>query len=112
MFNPRMIPRYTDHAATERTFLAWVRTTIAVVGFGFAASRLGGATPSGWADAVVLGAGALVVGLAYVRMRLIRARIDSPAEADDEGAPADAMLALLVIAFFGLLASFALRLSV
>jgi putative membrane protein len=30
-----MIHGYTDHAANERTFLAWVRTTIAVIAFGF-----------------------------------------------------------------------------
>lgn len=30
-----MINRYTDHAANERTFLAWVRTAIAVMAFGF-----------------------------------------------------------------------------
>jgi putative membrane protein len=30
-----MITGYTDHAANERTFLAWVRTGIAVVAFGF-----------------------------------------------------------------------------
>lgn len=30
-----MIQSYTDHAANERTFLAWVRTGIAVIAFGF-----------------------------------------------------------------------------
>ena len=30
-----MISRYTDHAANERTFLAWVRTGIATIAFGF-----------------------------------------------------------------------------
>lgn len=30
-----MIKRYGDHAANERTFLAWVRTAIAVMAFGF-----------------------------------------------------------------------------
>ena len=30
-----MIQRYTDHAANERTFLAWVRTGIATIAFGF-----------------------------------------------------------------------------
>jgi putative membrane protein len=28
-----MIKRYSDHAANERTFLAWVRTAIAVMAF-------------------------------------------------------------------------------
>jgi putative membrane protein len=30
-----MIPGYSDHAANERTFLAWVRTGVAVIAFGF-----------------------------------------------------------------------------
>lgn len=30
-----MIERYSDHAANERTFLAWIRTGIALVAFGF-----------------------------------------------------------------------------
>ena len=30
-----MIAKYTDHAANERTFLAWVRTGLAVTAFGF-----------------------------------------------------------------------------
>jgi putative membrane protein len=34
-----MIKHYTDHAANERTFLAWVRTAIAVMAFGFLIER-------------------------------------------------------------------------
>jgi len=30
-----MIGGYTDHSANERTFLAWIRTGIAVIAFGF-----------------------------------------------------------------------------
>jgi putative membrane protein len=30
-----MIDRYSDQAANERTFLAWLRTGIAIVAFGF-----------------------------------------------------------------------------
>jgi putative membrane protein len=30
-----MIERYSDHAANERTFLAWIRTGIALAAFGF-----------------------------------------------------------------------------
>ena len=56
-----MIERYSDHAANERTFLAWVRTAIAIMAFGFlvqkfdlflriAASSLGARDP--WRPAV------------------------------------------------------------
>ena len=34
-----MIPRFNDHAANERTYLAWVRTAIAVMAFGFLVER-------------------------------------------------------------------------
>jgi putative membrane protein len=34
-----MIRAFSDHAANERTFLAWVRTGIAVIAFGFVIER-------------------------------------------------------------------------
>ncbi len=30
-----MINRYTDHSANERTYLAWIRTSVAIMAFGF-----------------------------------------------------------------------------
>ena len=37
----RKIDRIREHQANERTFLAWVRTSIALIGFGFAIARFG-----------------------------------------------------------------------
>ena len=34
-------PKVTDHLANERTFLAWVRTALAIMVFGFAVERVG-----------------------------------------------------------------------
>jgi inner membrane protein YidH len=34
-----MIDRYSDHAANERTFLAWIRTGIATIAFGFVVEK-------------------------------------------------------------------------
>jgi putative membrane protein len=34
-----MIRGYSDHAANERTFLAWVRTGVAVIAFGFVVEK-------------------------------------------------------------------------
>jgi len=31
----------TDHLANERTFLAWIRTSLAVIGLGFAVAKFG-----------------------------------------------------------------------
>ncbi len=33
--------RQREHQANERTFLAWLRTSIALIGFGFAVARFG-----------------------------------------------------------------------
>ena len=30
-----MIKRFTDHSANERTYLAWIRTAVAIMAFGF-----------------------------------------------------------------------------
>ncbi len=35
------IDRQREHQANERTFLAWLRTSIALIGFGFALTRFG-----------------------------------------------------------------------
>lgn len=38
---PRSTDRQREHQANERTFLAWLRTSIALIGFGFAIARFG-----------------------------------------------------------------------
>ena len=35
-----MIPRFSDHAANERTYLAWVRTGISIMALGFLVEKL------------------------------------------------------------------------
>lgn len=41
MSNLPKIDRQREHQANERTFLAWLRTSIALIGFGFAIARFG-----------------------------------------------------------------------
>ncbi|MFB2839495.1 YidH family protein [Floridanema evergladense] len=41
MASPEKIDRQREHQANERTFLAWLRTAIALIGFGFAIARFG-----------------------------------------------------------------------
>ena len=36
-----MVPRYTDHSANERTYLAWIRTAISIMAFGFLIEKFG-----------------------------------------------------------------------
>jgi putative membrane protein len=63
-----MITRYTDHAANERTFLAWIRTGLAVVAFGFFLVKLNvffDATGGSLPHPVAENAGAFVAAAAH-----------------------------------------------
>lgn len=104
-----MILNYADHSANERTFLSWVRTSIAIVGFGLASARLGGQTVSAWSEVVMLSAGAVVILLAFLRMRHVRRRIAASEMLDDNSVPTDTLLLLLVASLFGLLAIFVIH---
>ena len=105
-----MIARFTDHAANERTFLAWIRTATGVAGFGLAAGRIGG-DPSPWSEAALMGVGALVVLTAFVRMRVVRAKILDDGPEDDDSLPEDALLLALIALMFAMLGLFALHLG-
>ena len=88
-----MILRFSDHAANERTYLAWVRTAITVMAFGFLLERfdiflayashaMGSTMPklhvraSEWLGLVLLAFGALLVLLATLSFHRNRAAID------------------------------------
>jgi uncharacterized membrane protein YidH (DUF202 family) len=82
------------HMANERTFLAWVRTSIAVMAFGFVVERFSLFTrqlsvyfgkevvpqpPHGLSSAigiVLVGLGALIGVLSYVRFRRVERQIE------------------------------------
>ncbi len=121
-----MIRGYSDHAANERTFLAWVRTGIAVVVFGFVIEKFnlfllamatandvnGGrrlmlerlSGPVGRYEGVVLiliGLGMIVAAAArFVRVRRLIADQDTH-EPDSYGAELglSAVLALAIVAY-------------
>ena len=92
-----MISRYGDHAANERTYLAWVRTGIAVMAFGFlvekfdlflqlATHSLGGRAPSPANAAVgnVAGLLLIVLGAAMMVVATIRFhRVGRDIDAED-----------------------------
>jgi putative membrane protein len=73
-----MIKRYSDHAANERTFLAWVRTAIAVMAFGFViekfdlflramgSQRQPQVNPPGSAFANIAGLAFIAIGVAMI----------------------------------------------
>ena len=104
-----MIDNYTDHAANERTFLAWVRTAISIVGFGLVTARLNSVSAPFWSEALMLGVGCLVILLAYFRMRHVRKRIADKLSRDDSAVWADTLLLGTVAALFALLALFVIH---
>jgi len=82
-----MIERYSDHAANERTFLAWVRTAIAIMAFGFlvqkfdlflriAAGSLNAGSPSAGSQIIgnIAGMLLIVLGGAMMAFAAIRFR--------------------------------------
>ncbi len=111
-----MIRNFSDHAANERTFLAWVRTAIAVMAFGFLVARFnlflkiaaqslaggGRAVPvpggvfGGAAGIVLIAAGTMMVAVAAARFVRTGRAIDS-AEPRADGARVDLALAGLMV---------------
>jgi putative membrane protein len=109
-----MIERYSDHAANERTFLAWIRTAIAVMAFGFLVERfdlflqIAGQTlarkalsPTGQlvgnvAGLVLIVLGAIMIVLAVWRFRRTAIAIDSPDTLPGPGDRIDFLLAGLL----------------
>jgi putative membrane protein len=109
-----MIERYSDHAANERTFLAWVRTAIAIMAFGFLVERfdlflqIAGQTwarralsPTGQivgnvAGLMLIGLGAGLMVLAIVRFRRTAVEIDSAETRSGPGERPDIILAGLL----------------
>jgi putative membrane protein len=116
------IKNFSDHAANERTFLAWVRTSIAVTAFGFLVERfdlfLTLAASSALdrhitvsrpefgrvAGLVLIVAGVAMVVLAALRFFKTAKEIDDPAIVPGTGSRLDialtALLALLGVALF------------
>jgi putative membrane protein len=117
-----MIERFSDHAANERTFLAWVRTAIAVMAFGFLVERFdlflqiagqtlarhalspGGQLIGNVAGLMLIALGAVTIILATLRFRRLARQIDSAEETAGSGERLDvvlaSMLAVLGVALF------------
>ena len=117
-----MIQHYSDQAANERTFLAWIRTAIAVMAFGFLVERFdlflqiagqtlarralspGGQVAGDIAGLSLIGLGAATIILALLRYRRTAKEIDSSEQVPGAGERLDialaALLALLGTALF------------
>ncbi len=113
-----MIERYSDHAANERTFLAWVRTAIAIIAFGFVVEKfdlflammsregsrnsvpmasIAGQTVGTIAGWTLIALGCITMVLAIIRFRKTARDIDSAEVRADSGARLDVTLAGLLV---------------
>jgi putative membrane protein len=110
-----MIKNFSDHAANERTFLAWVRTAIAVMAFGFlierfdlflqiAAPSLAGRTlsPADQEFGNIVGFALIILGTAMIAVAAARflvtaKQIDSDQPYPSTGARIDVALAALLV---------------
>jgi putative membrane protein len=110
-----MIERYSDHAANERTFLAWVRTAIAIMAFGFlvqkfdlflriAAGSLNARSPSAAsqiagdiAGLVLIVLGGVVMAFAAIRFRKTTLDIDAKEVRPGPGEQLDITLVSLLL---------------
>jgi putative membrane protein len=109
-----MIKRYSDHAANERTFLAWVRTAIAVMAFGFVIERFDlflqvavpqlaqrqlsshGQTFANAAGLAFIAIGVAMIVIAGFRFARTAKDIDSEADVASPGERFDVALAVLI----------------
>jgi putative membrane protein len=114
-----MIKRFSDHAANERTFLAWVRTAIAVMAFGFLIERFDlflkyavpqlaqqqiaprgqaftGQAFANWAGLAFIAIGVAIIVLAGLRFVRTAKDIDSAANVPSPGERFDLALAGLI----------------
>jgi putative membrane protein len=100
-----VIRNFSDHAANERTFLAWVRTALAVVGFGLALLKID-FLPHGmsvWLGFALVGIGCGILALAGWRFLRTSHEIDRQETFRAGGVRSEialsALLLLFVIAF-------------
>jgi putative membrane protein len=109
-----MIERYSDHAANERTFLAWVRTAIAIMAFGFLVEKFdlfleiagqtlarralspGGQLVGNVAGLMLIALGAGTIVLAILRFRRTAIEIDSAQTLPGSGERLDVALSGLL----------------
>lgn len=110
-----MIKNFSDHSANERTFLAWVRTAIAVMAFGFivekfdvfleiAAPSLAGRALSisgerfgNIAGLALIVVGTAMVAIAAVRFLITEKHIDSEDVHTGTGSRIDIALAVMLV---------------
>ncbi len=114
-----MIKGLSDHQANERTFLAWIRTAVALMAFGFLIEKFtifvayirvslhSKATGTSVGSADMIGASMVIVGVVVIvlstfRFVWIRRKIDSDTQ-ESLGRPYIELLLGLVLGIVGVL---------
>ena len=106
-----MIDRYRDHAANERTMLAWVRTALAIIGFGVVVEKLNlflrlsnlvqdgaaqSALASQWLGLALIATGIATIAMALKHYVAIAQAIDAAHTVEMKTARSDALLFLMI----------------
>lgn len=93
-----MIDRFSDLAANERTWLAWVRTVLAIAGFGLLIDKLSPAgTTRDWFAPVLIGLSALLLVAVTLRFGVLRRMIREDADDSDRFIGSERLLAGVVV---------------
>jgi putative membrane protein len=91
-----MIKRFTDHSANERTYLAWIRTAIGIMAFGFLIEKFdlfvaymgkvmgNEGTLHRSPEAEIVGLGLFIVGILLVLASTVRFYLNRQAIDSDE----------------------------
>jgi putative membrane protein len=110
---PAKLGKASDHLANERTFLAWIRTSISIIVFGFVVAKFGitlreflrmqgnGEQESG--TSLGIGVGFMAMGIFMALVSLVRYRTTMNRLNADEFQPAGAIVTVLsvIAALFG-----------
>jgi putative membrane protein len=110
-----VIERYSDHSANERTFLAWVRTALAVMAFGFLVEKfdlflevagaslsnarvsVGGRVVGDVAGLLLILLGGIMMVVSAIRYHQIKLSIEAPETIRGGGGKADLLLVSLLV---------------
>jgi inner membrane protein YidH len=121
---PEMNGKAGDHLANERTFLAWIRTSISIIVFGFVVAKFGitlreflhlqGHAESESGMSLVMGVAFMGMGVFMALMALVRYRITLRRLESGQFEPARGVIIFLgvITAAFGLILAGYLLLTV
>ncbi len=110
---PTKAGKASDHLANERTFLAWIRTSISIIVFGFVVAKFGitlreflrmqGNSTHESGMSLAMGVGFMAMGIFMALVSLIRYRTTMNRLNADEFQPANAIVIVLglIAALFG-----------